>query len=372
MLLALTSVSSLQVFMLLGILQATLPVSVTGAIYTSSSSDASPCYEEVDMNGHLPDYCDPTKQHERNCTLIDCPAQGPFSIARSFRLHPLLWTNGLINIAYYVGEVLLYGEPLGVVLIVMAALASSFVIQPLESAMGMVDASTPIGIVFLGLIGSIACVIERKATPAEQLQSFAVLYERFWNAIKRRICCCCGVVSDDDTKADGTGSGSSSGGSSSTDVTRLLHPSASHHQHSASNDKTIRLVPQSPDHKNIIPTSADGAAAASAGGAEVTVLPVNHGEKEVNAAVTGDFWSMVKTTLKIGLPFLILAITCTSLFRSCVVLVCVVGRTDCVMMYVCLKQRGLWVQIPCGSSLKSCSITNFERTHSVTLRSIKR
>jgi hypothetical protein len=34
----------------------------TGAIYTSSSSTAATCYEEVDMDGHSPDYCDPAKE----------------------------------------------------------------------------------------------------------------------------------------------------------------------------------------------------------------------------------------------------------------------------------------------------------------------
>jgi hypothetical protein len=73
MLLALTVVSGLQVFALLGILQAALPASVTGAIYGDKSTTL-PCYEEVDGQGHYPDYCDPTKQSQHissfSCSFV--------------------------------------------------------------------------------------------------------------------------------------------------------------------------------------------------------------------------------------------------------------------------------------------------------------
>jgi len=108
-------------------------------------------------------------------------------------LHPYLFFNGLINIAYYTGEVLLYEQPLGIVLIVMAALTSSFVIQPLESVVGMVDTSVPVSIVFVGILGSLCCVLEKNATAAELVVSLSELYASAYASVKQflvNLFCC--------------------------------------------------------------------------------------------------------------------------------------------------------------------------------------
>jgi hypothetical protein len=218
--------------------------------------------------------------------------------------------------AYYVGEVLLYGQPLGVVLIVMAALASSFVIEPLESALGMVDQATPIYIVFLGLTGAILCVIERKATVQEQVLSFGALYTQFWRKCKR-----C-VWSDAPAPAAAPRSASTSTSTStSTDSSSL--PA----------EVTTRLLPAAATDSVVAPapaTAAAAAAAAAPGAAEgVSVHLVAHASEagadpelavnrsphsddkaaaEAAARLTG-VKGVLRTTVRVGLPFLVLALS---------------------------------------------------------------
>jgi hypothetical protein len=182
MLLGLTLVSSLQVFLILGILQFALPVSISGALYDSKhGSQALPCYVEVDTNGQPPEYC-----NSHACQPIECPAQGPFSMFRSIALHPLLLLNGLQSILYYVCEVVLYHQPLGVVLIVIAALTSSFVIVPLEALFGILDHAVDPIVMVLGIVGSLLCIIERKVTQMDG--SIADMYSRFFCGSSSYVC----------------------------------------------------------------------------------------------------------------------------------------------------------------------------------------
>jgi hypothetical protein len=108
---------------------------------------------------------------------------------KSIILHPYLLLNGVMNIAYYMGEVFLYRQPLGVVFIVIAALASSFVIVPLESVFGMVDTAVQPLVIVLGVIGSIMCVVEQRATREDG--TLSDLWAQFCRRIAALLCCRC-------------------------------------------------------------------------------------------------------------------------------------------------------------------------------------
>lgn len=175
MLIALTAVSSTQIFLVLGTLQLALSSSVTGAIYEDGHKVQ--CFREVDLDGHKPSYCE--GRDVARCTPIDCPSQGPFSMPRSIGLHPLLMLNGFINISYYVGEVMLYHHPLGLVLIVIAALAASFIIQPMEGLFGLeTSQAIPGAVIALGVLGSLFCVVEKQVKASVRLR---VVYAQ-WKA----------------------------------------------------------------------------------------------------------------------------------------------------------------------------------------------
>jgi hypothetical protein len=73
------------------------------------------CYAEVDLHGNDADFCAPPSRH--NCTVIECPRQGPFSALRDMFLHPALMLNGVLAVVYHVAEVLLIQNPMGVLLV---------------------------------------------------------------------------------------------------------------------------------------------------------------------------------------------------------------------------------------------------------------
>ena len=68
---------------------------------------------------------------------IDCPSQGPGSMFQTIFKHPILLLNGFLNIAYYTSEAMLYKEPLGLVLLVMGSLFSTFLLNPLSMLLGI-------------------------------------------------------------------------------------------------------------------------------------------------------------------------------------------------------------------------------------------
>ena len=80
--------------------------------------------------------------------------------------HPFLWWNCLINIGYYVGEVLLYQEAFGLVFLVLASLTSSFCVAPLEGMFGIVDSTVPLAVLLLvsRLIESLYIFIQNSLT----------------------------------------------------------------------------------------------------------------------------------------------------------------------------------------------------------------
>jgi len=82
--------------------------------------------------------------------------------------YPFLLLNGVLNLAYYTGETMLYKEPLGLVFLVIASLASSFLINPTLYIIGQPTSSNiPWYVMTLGIIGALFCVIERKPTRVE-------------------------------------------------------------------------------------------------------------------------------------------------------------------------------------------------------------
>eukprot|EP01132_Coremiostelium_polycephalum_P004995 gene4995-6219_t len=131
MMIGLCLMTSIQMFIIMGILQLALPSSISGAIYIDNVK--VDCYYELDVEGKIMD-CTPT-----NCTQIPCKSQGPFSMFKSIALHPFLLTNGLMNIIYYNGEVFLYKEPLGLLFLVIAALSSTYLFGIAGSILSVIE-----------------------------------------------------------------------------------------------------------------------------------------------------------------------------------------------------------------------------------------
>ncbi|EGC35129.1 hypothetical protein DICPUDRAFT_79130 [Dictyostelium purpureum] len=153
MMIGLCLMTAVQMFFFMGIFQLSLPTSITSAIYIDNVK--VDCYYELDVQGKIMD-CTPA-----NCTVIPCKSQGPFSIFRSIKLHPFLLTNGLMNIIYYNGEVFLYKEPFGLIFLVISALSSTFLIDPLNIIFGEpINQPIPALIYILGITGSVISVIE--------------------------------------------------------------------------------------------------------------------------------------------------------------------------------------------------------------------
>ncbi|EGG15318.1 hypothetical protein DFA_10152 [Cavenderia fasciculata] len=155
----------------MGILQLALPTSISGAIYIDNLK--VPCYKETDIQGKI-ENCTPA-----NCTVVECKSQGPFSMFQSIALHPFLLVNGLVNIIYYNGEVMLYKEPLGLLFLVISALSSTFLINPLNKLFGEpINQPIPPLIYLFGIAGSLLSVIE--VTPKKEVAGkkewFSFLY----------------------------------------------------------------------------------------------------------------------------------------------------------------------------------------------------
>ena len=162
-----------------GIFQLALPSSITGAIYNGPT--VATCYREVDLEGRSPSSCSDT-----TCTVIACPSQGPGSMWLSIYNHPLLLLNGLLGIVYYVGEILLYHEPLGLVLIVMAALSSAFLINPIGSLFGLQGAkAVPIYVILVGVLGAALTVLEKEVRGSLNTRR---AWRRAWLCISCRRC----------------------------------------------------------------------------------------------------------------------------------------------------------------------------------------
>eukprot|EP00758_Cryptobia_borreli_P012388 Tbor_TRINITY_DN5741_c1_g2::TRINITY_DN5741_c1_g2_i1::g.20955::m.20955 len=91
-----------------------------------------------------------------------CFPQGPLSIPENLHLCPMLLINGCVNIFYYIGEACMYKQPLGVLLLVLSALASSFIIAPFEKLFEIKGAEqVNVWAVLCGIVGAVLCLIER-------------------------------------------------------------------------------------------------------------------------------------------------------------------------------------------------------------------
>eukprot|EP00760_Papus_ankaliazontas_P008166 PhM_4_TR13681/c0_g1_i1/m.75395 len=141
---ALAIVSPLQMLIGLGIIQLIGP-SITMQVWNS--------YE----NGTKYDFCEVNPDDDR------CFHQGPLTIPKALGHCPYLPFDELINIFYYLGEAMLYAQPLGLLLLVMASLSSSFIIAPLQKWLdvGKTGHIPPLVIVF-GIVGAVLCIIERE------------------------------------------------------------------------------------------------------------------------------------------------------------------------------------------------------------------
>eukprot|EP01135_Chromosphaera_perkinsii_P005225 Nk52_evm8s326 gene=Nk52_evmTU8s326 len=178
MMISIAIVSAVQMIILVGILQIELPLSLTSDIYDSSTNEPTQCYEQVDItwtdvleykdcvargvNGTVTNSTSPALPP---CDVVDCPSQGSSTMLRFLIVFPLFFVTGVVNTIYYVGEALLYREPLGLIFIVVSALSSSFLIRPINIMFGL-DApdAIPGYIMALGMVGVILCVIEVNST----------------------------------------------------------------------------------------------------------------------------------------------------------------------------------------------------------------
>ena len=142
-------VSCLQMLLVLTILQLAAP-SMTKIIYETK-------------NHTTVDYC---SEPDHDASL--CYSQGPLTIYRAVGLCPMLLFNGVLNLFYYFGEASMYNQPLGVLMIVLAALASSFIIAPMQSWFHLDGAkNVNVWAILLGVVGAVLCLIER--TPKKKV-----------------------------------------------------------------------------------------------------------------------------------------------------------------------------------------------------------
>lgn len=148
--LALVAVSTFQMLLVLSIIQLALPKTTT-VLYLKHS------------NGTVYDYC----AQPENTGNEWCFSQGPLTIYRALDLCPALLLDQVLNIVYYIGEACFYRESLGLVFLVLSALASSFLIAPIQLWMNLSHGKAPSALpIVFGIVGSIFCLVER--TPAER------------------------------------------------------------------------------------------------------------------------------------------------------------------------------------------------------------
>ena len=84
--------------------------------------------------------------------------------------YPKLWLDQVLNWVYYLTEALLYREPLGLIFLVIASLASSFLINPIQSLVGL-PPGDPIGVLVyvLGIAGALLALIEKRVPEPTKL-----------------------------------------------------------------------------------------------------------------------------------------------------------------------------------------------------------
>jgi len=87
--------------------------------------------------------------------------QGPLTMWAAIADHPPLLVNAVNNAVYFAAMVAVLREPMGPLLVVLAFLAATFAVVPLQRAIGMAAAGslTP-GVVVLGVAGALTCAID--------------------------------------------------------------------------------------------------------------------------------------------------------------------------------------------------------------------
>lgn len=159
MFIAISVMNFVSLFFVLVIAQLALPRSVAGAVYISGSRIS--CYREIDIEHDFSIHCTPT-----NCTAVDCPRQGPTSATVLIYYAPLLLIAGVINWAYYIGEIFLYKEALGILFLVLASLGSSFLVPAVMWMFAMPAVELVAWPVYvLGIVGSLLCTFENIPLP---------------------------------------------------------------------------------------------------------------------------------------------------------------------------------------------------------------
>lgn len=157
--LSLAAVSAFQMFLILSVIQLSAPT-MTSIIYHTrkSHNNITNGTDTVVVN-----YCKEPGHNEDFCY-----SQGPLTIYKALGNCPALLLDGVLNIFYYLGEAMLYRQPLGVLMRVLSALASSFIIAPLQAILNLGGAHevSPWAVV-LGFVGAILCLVERSVPVPE-------------------------------------------------------------------------------------------------------------------------------------------------------------------------------------------------------------
>lgn len=169
---AISAMNAAQLFVLLAIAQYALPRSIVGAIYVDGQ--AQPCFRELDEEHRWRTPCNAS-----TCVEIDCPRQGPTNLALLVYYFPLVLISGAVNYCYYLSEIVLYHEALGVLFLVLASLGSSFLVPAVMWIFRMPDVSGVAWPVYvLGILGAVACTVENVGLPRFLTAPFAACFLR--------------------------------------------------------------------------------------------------------------------------------------------------------------------------------------------------
>lgn len=164
MMMMMSIVTAVQIFVLLGITELAFP-HFTGVLYVDDKR--ATCYRETDIDHRTLD-CAALVNTTHPCTEITCPAQGPFSFWPVIYFHPAILLNGLLDLVYYSAEFMLYKEALGLVLLVVASLASSFLVGPVGEIFSLPPTKPiPPFVYVLGISGALLTLVERPVRAAE-------------------------------------------------------------------------------------------------------------------------------------------------------------------------------------------------------------
>ncbi|KAH3760312.1 hypothetical protein Pelo_7867 [Pelomyxa schiedti] len=154
LLISLTCMNCVQMFVFLSCCYWMVPAKYTGAVYVDGVEIM--CYQEIDVE-HKDMSCTPD-----TCHAVPCPPQGPATALVYSYYYPLILLGGFVNWAYYTGEIFLYREALGLLFLVLANLASSFLVNPIMYLFNLPVTSTiPASVYCLGIVGALLCTIEK-------------------------------------------------------------------------------------------------------------------------------------------------------------------------------------------------------------------